>query len=188
LAWQLNARLDQLILSIFVPAADLGRYAVAVSIAEIPTFLANGPRQVILARVAKSHSFGGMPRFTQVIVVAGVVTGALAAYFSAPLLGAVFGPEFRSAAVPLGILLAATGFDLSTGLLNSCLIGVGRGRSATMNQLVGLSITVVVVPIVVLLGGGIAAAAAVRLVGCVCAYVLARSSSWRFTRSAAASP
>ena len=185
LAWQVNARLDQLVLSLFVSAADLGRYAVCVGIAEVPTFLANGPRQVMLARVAKTHSFHGVPRMTQGILVVGLVTGVLAAFFSAPLLAAVFGPDFRSASLVLGILLAATGFDVGAGLLNSCLIAVGRGKSATINQMVSLSITAVVVPSVVSLGGGIAAAAAVRLVGSTCAYLLALLSSRRFSRSEA---
>ena len=183
LAWQLNARLDQLVLAVFVSAGDLGRYAVCVGIAEVPSFLASGPRQVVLARVAKSHAVSGVARITPAILVTGVMSGALSAYFAAPLLAAVFGPEFRSTSLVLGILLAATGFDIAAGLLNSCLIAVGRGRSATMNQLVALSVTLLVLPIAILLGGGISSAAAVRLVGSACAYLLALSRLRRFSRS-----
>ena len=187
LAWQLNTRLDQLVLAMFVSAADLGRYAVCVGIAEVPSALASGARQVILARVATSHVFHGVMRIAHVFLVAGVVSGALSAYFAAPLLAAVFGHEFSSISLVLGILLAATGFDVAAGLVNIGLTAVGRGRSASMNQLIGLSITVIVLPIAVLHGGGITSAAAVRLVASACAYLLALSSVRRFNRSEVAS-
>jgi len=187
LAWQVNSRLDQLVLSVFVSAADLGRYAVCVGIAEVPTFLANGPRQVVLARVSKSHNFTGVRGITLAIVALGAISGALSASFAAPLLGAVFGPEFRSASLVLGLLLAATGFDLSAGLLTSCLVAVGRGRSASIAQLAGLSVTAIVLPIVLLLGGSISSAAAVRLAASACTYLLALSNIRRFSRSEGAS-
>jgi O-antigen/teichoic acid export membrane protein len=187
LAWQLNARLDQLVLAIFVSAADLGRYAVCVGIAEVPAFLAHGPRDVILARAAKSRALSGVPRITFAILVIGAMSGAVAAYFAAPLLAAVFGPEFRSTSLVLGILLVAAGFDIGGGVLTSCLIAVGRGRSATMCHVVALAVTLVVLPTAVLLGGGITSAAAVTLAANACAYLLALSSIRRFSRSEGAS-
>jgi O-antigen/teichoic acid export membrane protein len=175
LAWQLNLRLDQLVLAMFVSAADLGRYAVCVGIAEVPAVLAHGPRDVVLARAAKGHTFKGVPRITLAIIVTGVISGVLSAFFAAPLLAAVFGPTFRSGSLALGILLAATGFTIGAGLLARCLIAIGRGRSATMSQVVGLCVTVVILPVAVSFGGGITSAAAVSLASSTSAYLLALS-------------
>lgn len=183
LAWLLNRRLDQLVLAVAVSAADLGVYAVCVGVAEVPAMLAYGLQEVILARVAKSQSFNGVPRFTLAILVTGGVSGAVAAFFAAPLLAAVFGAEFRSGSLALSILLVAASFQISAMLLTRCLIAVGRGRSATMAYTGGLCVTVVLLPIVVSLGGGITGTAAVSLAASMCAYLLALASLRRFSRS-----
>jgi O-antigen/teichoic acid export membrane protein len=188
LAWSLNARLDQLVLAVAVPPADLGRYAVSVNIAEVPASAAQGPREVILARVAKSRTFPGVRAITLAILAIGVAVGGLAALFAGPLLAVVFGPEFRSASLVLGILLAATGFDTGAGVLTRCLIALGHGRSATMCYVLGLCVTVVVLPPALLLGGGILAAAAVSLTAAVCAYLVALASLRRLSQAEGASP
>ena len=183
LALPLNARLDQLLLAVFVPAADLGRYAISVGITDVPLFLAAGPRDVVLTRVAKSRSFARIPGITFAIVVTGVVSGALSAFFAAPLLAAVFGTEFRSASLVLGILLAASALDIGAGFLTRCLIGVGRGTSASMCYILGLCVTVIVLPTLLLLGGGTTSAAVTSLASSACTYLLALSSLRRFSRS-----
>jgi O-antigen/teichoic acid export membrane protein len=183
MAWLLHARLDQLVLAAVVSPGDLGRYAVCVGIAEAPSSLASGPRQVLLARAAKSHNLDEIPKIAQATLVTGVIGGAVSGYFADPLLAAVFGPEFRGTAYVLGVLLAATGFEIALGMLNSGLIAVGRVRSAAINQFAGLLLTVVVLPIAVSLGGGILSAAAVRLVASGSACLLARIDVWRFSRS-----
>ena len=83
----------------------------------------------------------------------------------------------------LGILLAATGFDIALGMLNTGLLAVGRVRSAAINQGVALLITAVVLPIAVSLGGGILWAAAVRLGASASACLLSRLEVRRFRRS-----
>jgi O-antigen/teichoic acid export membrane protein len=182
MAWLLNSRLDQLVLAAVISPADLGRYAVAVGIAEAPGFLAAGPREVLLARAAKSQRLDEIPKIAQTLLIICVISGAVSGYFAAPVLAAVFGREFRGISFVLGILLAATGFDIALGLLNTGLVAVGRLRSAAINQGVGLLITAVVLPIAVSLGGGIMWAAAIRLVASISACSLARLDVWRFTR------
>jgi O-antigen/teichoic acid export membrane protein len=188
MAWLLHARLDQLVLAAVVSPADLGRYAVCVGIAEAPSALASGPRQVLLARAAKSHSLDEIPKIAQSILAIGVLGGIVSGYFAAPVLGAVFGPEFRGASSVLGILLVATGFEIALGFLNSGLIAVGRVKSAAVNQFVGLLLTAIVLPVAVSLGGGILSAAAVRLIASALACLLARLDVWRFSRTHTSDP
>ncbi|WP_309241642.1 oligosaccharide flippase family protein [Mycobacterium sp. AZCC_0083] len=182
-AWPLYANLDQLVLAAMVSPADLGRYAVCVAIAQAPAALASGPRQVLLARAAKSQSLDEIPKIAQAILVIAVVSGTAFGYFAGPLLAAVFGPEFQGISFVLGILLAATGFEIGLGMLNTGLVAVGRVRSATVNQSIALLITAVVLPIAVSLGGGILAAAVVRLVAAASACLMSRLGVQRFSRS-----
>jgi O-antigen/teichoic acid export membrane protein len=182
-AWPLHVRFDQLVLAAAVSPADLGRYAVCVGIAEAPAALASGPRQVLLARAAKFHNLDEIPKVAQSILVIGVIGGTVSGFFAAPLLAAVFGPEFRGISFVFGILLAATGFEIALGMLNTGLIAVGHVRSAAINQFAGLLLLVVVLPIAVWLGGGIVSAAVIRLVASASACLLARVDVWRFSRS-----
>lgn len=183
MAWLLNARLDQLVLAAVISPTDLGRYAVCVGIAEAPGFLASGPRQILLARAAKTHSLREIPPIAMAITLVAAIGGVGTASLADPVLAAVFGPEFRGTAPVLGILLGAAGFDIAAGLLNSGLVAVGRGRSATFNQVAGLLITAVVLPIVIHLGGGILEAAAVKCTATAFACLLARADVWRYGRS-----
>jgi O-antigen/teichoic acid export membrane protein len=183
MAWLLHVYLDQLVLAAFVSPAQLGLYAVCVGIAQAPSALASGPRQVLLARAAKSHNLDEIPRIAQAIVVLGLMSGVVSGYFAGPLLAAVFGPEFRGISVVLGLLVAATGFDIAMGMLNTGLIAVGRLRSAAINQSIGLLLTVVVLPIAVASGGGILSAAIIRVIASTSACVSARIEVGRFSRS-----
>jgi O-antigen/teichoic acid export membrane protein len=183
MAWLLHVYLDQLVLAAFVSPADLGLYAVCVGIAQAPAALASGPRQVLLARAAKSQNLDEIPKVAQAILVIAVISGAVSAYFAGPLLAAVFGPEFGGTSLVLGVLLAATGFDIALGLFNTGLIAVGRLRSAAINQSVGLLVTVVILPIAVASGGGILSAAIIRLVSSASACLSARIDVLRFSRS-----
>jgi O-antigen/teichoic acid export membrane protein len=183
MAWLLYVYLDQLVLAAFVSPADLGRYAVCVGIAAAPAALANGPRQVLLARAARSQNLDEIPKIAQMILVIALIGSAVSGYFAGPLLTAVFGSEFGGISLVLGVLLAATGFEIALGLLNSGLVAVGRLRSATFSGFAGLLPTFVVLPIVVSSGGGILSAAVIRLVASIFACLLARVEVWRFSRS-----
>ena len=182
-AWPLYMYLDLLVLSAVVSPADLGRYAVCVGIAQAPSALASGPRQVLLARAAKSQSLDEIPKVALSFLTIAVIGGVVCGYFAGPLLAAVFGPEFRGTSVVLGILLAATGFDIALGMLNTGLLAVGRVRSAAINQGAALLITAVVLPIAVSLGGGILWAAVVRLGASASACLSSRLDVRRFSRS-----
>ncbi|WP_176562258.1 lipopolysaccharide biosynthesis protein [Mycolicibacterium palauense] len=188
MSWLLRARLDQLVLAGFVSPADLGRYAVGVGIAEAPVALANGPRQVLLARAAKSHNLDDIPKIAYSILTILSLVGLVAGFFSDPLLGAVFGPDFRGIGPILGVMLAATGFEIAVGLQNGGLIAVGYVRSAAINQFVVLLATGAILPIVLAMGGGILSAAVMRLAAAAIACSLAHISVQSFRRTQRSTP
>lgn len=126
----LNGQLDQLVLSQAVPAADLGRYAIAVSLTLLPLPFVSAignvafPRLASQARVtAASHRMQRMA----VLGSAGLAAAMLAplaagAYWVVPL---VFGAGYRGA-VPLLWILSPGAVFLACGQVTGDLL---RGRN-----------------------------------------------------------
>ena len=121
----LNAQLDQLVLSQTVPSADLGRYAVAVSLTLLPTPIVSAIGYVAFPHLAAQREITAATRRLQRIAVlssASLAVGMLlplaaASYWIVPL---VFGEAYRGA-VPLVWVRYAAGIRLSRN-------GTGRRR------------------------------------------------------------
>jgi O-antigen/teichoic acid export membrane protein len=126
----LNADLDQLILSQTVPAADLGRYAIAVSLTQLPIPVVSAIGNVAFPRLASQRGTTSATLRLQRKAILGsaglavamlVPLAALAPWF-VPL---VFGAAYRGVVPLLWILTPGTVF-LSCGQVVSDLL---RGRS-----------------------------------------------------------
>jgi O-antigen/teichoic acid export membrane protein len=126
----LNADLDQLILSQTVPAADLGRYAIAVTLTQLPIPVVSAIGNVAFPRLASQR--GTTPAVLRLqrrsligsagLAVAMLVPLAVLAPWLVPL---VFGAAYRGA-VPLIWLLTPGTVFLSCGQVVGDLL---RGRS-----------------------------------------------------------
>ena len=105
----LNVQLDQLVLSQTVPAADLGRYAIAVSISLLPVPLVSAIGNVAFPRLAAQREMTRVTRQLQRLSVLGgaclaaamLVPTAAMSYWMVPL---VFGAAYRGAVPLLWIL------------------------------------------------------------------------------------
>ncbi|MDQ1653065.1 MAG: hypothetical protein QOI35_2265 [Cryptosporangiaceae bacterium] len=158
-----NMHLDQLILSVAVPAADLGRYAVAVTLTTlaVPIISALGyvafpllasqmlsrTRAIEVQRLSALASFGAA-----VVVVVPIAAGATW------IVPAVFGEGFRPAVVLVWIL-APGGVFLACGQVCADLLrGDGKPGAVAQAQGIGAAVTVtmlgVLLPVL-----GVAAAA-----------------------------
>lgn len=173
MAWTLNSRLDQLVLATLVSPADLGRYAVCVTMAELPVVLASGLRQVVLVRAAEEGGAGRVARLTGLVLAGGAVAGCAALVLGDPAMTFLFGPAFGDTAVMLAALVMASAFIVSSGLMNTCLIATGNGRLTLLSQATGLLVTVALFSVLVPLGGGIVAAALITMCTHACVYVVA---------------
>ena len=129
----LNAYLDQLVLSVTVPSADLGRYSIAVSITLLPAPLVSSIGYVLMPRLAAENVFTAGSRQLQRNAV--LVSAGLAALILLPLALAapwlvpfVFGATYR-AAVPLVWILTPGGIFLCSGQVVANLL---RGRGCQM--------------------------------------------------------
>ena len=128
----LNARLDQLVLSQTVMPADLGKYAIAVSLTSIPIPLVAAIGNVAFPRLAAQHGVTDATRRMQrhaILASAGIAVVTLAplaliAYWLIPFL---FGPGYRGAVPMLWILTPGAVF-LACGQVVGDLSGAGTIR------------------------------------------------------------
>lgn len=126
----LNAQLDQLVLSQTVPPADLGRYAIAVSLSLLPIPLVAAIGNVAFPRLAAERSMTTETRRLQRAAVFGsaglasamLIPFAVVAYWLVPL---VFGAAYRGA-VPMLWILTPGAIFLACGQVVGDLL---RGRS-----------------------------------------------------------
>ena len=151
-------RLDQVLLTPLAGPKELGYYAVAVSVAEVPllgllavrdvVFSASTDREdpTIVARAARSTILLAVP-----LCLAGIV---LAPVLLPPIFGAGFGPSVRMAQ----ILFVATLPNGVAMVLSAGLLASGRPALASRAQLAAAAVTVVALFVLVPLLGAIGAA------------------------------
>ena len=150
----LNAQLDQLVLSQTVPAADLGRYAIAVSLTLLPMPLVSAIGYVAFPHLASQREVTAATLRLQRIAVLGsggiaaglLVPLAAVAYWLVPL---VFGAAYRGA-VPLLWMLTPGAVFLACGQVVGDLLR-GRSQPAAVAWAQGLAAIVTVVLLLVLL-------------------------------------
>jgi enterobacterial common antigen flippase len=161
----LNAYLDQLVLSVTVPSADLGLYSIAVSITLLPAPLVSAIGYVLMPRLAAENVFTAGSRQLQRNAV--LVSAGLAALILLPLALAapwlvpfVFGVTYR-AAVPLVWILTPGGIFLSCGQVVANLLR-GRGRQMVVARaegaafIVTLAMLAALIPVLGVTGAAIA--------------------------------
>jgi O-antigen/teichoic acid export membrane protein len=179
----LNADLDQLVLSQTVPPADLGRYAIAVSLTLLPVPLVSAIGNVAFPRLASEHRVTAATHQMQRLAVlggAGIATAMLVplaavAYWLVPL---VFGSGYRGA-VPLLWILAPGAVFLACGQVTGDLLR-GRNRPIVVAWAQGLAAIFTVVLLLALLPlVGVSGAAIASTVAYGVAFAVMCRSLWR---------
>lgn len=164
-----NAQLDQLILSQAVPAADLGRYAIAVTLSLLPLPLVSAIGYVAFPRLAAGGLRGEVGRKAQMRALAGAA--GLAAGLMVPIAGAapwlvplVFGSEYGQAVPLLWVLAPGTIFLASGQVLGDLLRGNNRPGSVAKAQSIAALFTVALLlallPVVGVYGAAVATSVA----------------------------
>jgi O-antigen/teichoic acid export membrane protein len=184
----LNGYLDQLVLSQTVPAADLGRYAIAVSLTSVPIPLVAAIGNVAFPRLAARRAVTAATRRMQVLATAGsaglaagmLVPLALVAYWLVPL---VFGRAY-AAAVPLLWILTPGAIFLACGQVTGDLLR-GRNHPTVVAWAQGLAAVCTVGLLIALLPVvGVAGAAIASTVSYGVALAVMLRSLWRLPRHA----
>jgi O-antigen/teichoic acid export membrane protein len=165
----LNAQLDQLVLSQTVASADLGRYAIAVSLTSLPMPLVAAIGNVAFPWLASQHAVTDATRTMQnqaVVASAGIAAAmlvplALVAYWLVPF---VFGPGYRGAVPLLWILTPGAIFlccgqvvgDLLRGRNHPAVVAWAQGLAAVFT----VALLVALLPVVGVYGAAIASTVA----------------------------
>lgn len=153
-----NWRLDQAILPAVAGPIQIGYYAVAVSLAEVPSMIIGATRQVVFTETSRDVDMRIAARATRIVILLSLVVDlllALGASFIVPLL---FGNSFAPAVTMTRILLIANipwtaELVLATGLLSA-----GRPGLRSVGQVVAAVMTVAGLAILVPRYGAIGAA------------------------------
>jgi O-antigen/teichoic acid export membrane protein len=176
----LNAQLDQLVLSQTVPAADLGRYAIAVSLTLLPMPLVSAIGNVAFPRLAAQRVITEATRRLQLLAVlgsAGLAAGmlvplAVVAYRLVPL---VFGAGYRGAVPLLWILTPGAVFLACGQVVGDLLRGTGHPGVVAWAQGMAAVFTVVLLIALLPVVGVSGAAIASTVAYCVALAVMLRS-------------
>jgi O-antigen/teichoic acid export membrane protein len=183
-----NAQLDQLVLSQTVAPADLGRYAIAVSLTSLPLPLVAAVGNVAFPRLAAQRVAADAARRMQQraifasagIAVAMLVPLALIAYWLVPFL---FGAGYREA-VPMVWILTPGAVFLACGQVAGDLLR-GRNHPAVVAWAQGLAAVFTVILLIALLPVmGVYGAAVASTIAYGIALVAMLRSLWHLPRHA----
>ena len=149
-----NAYLDQLVLSVTVPPADLGCYSIAVSVTLLPAPLVSAIGYVLLPKLAAEATVTPKTRQLQrtaVFASLAIATALLLplALVAPRLVPLVFGPAYRSA-VPLLWILTPGGIFLSCGQVTANLLR-GMKRQMVVARAEGIALIFTLVLLAALL-------------------------------------
>ncbi len=187
-ATHVNARLDVAMLPAYVVASSVGLYSVATNVSLIVYQLSNTLASLLVPAAAREPE-RGPPKILGSLYATILVAGALAlglGVLAGPLLGFVYGSEFRGAASALRLLLPGAVLFAGSSILTAGVYAAGRPFIASLAQGIGLLVTIVGL-LVFLPIGGITAAAIVStcsyatvFAGAVVAYKRVTGMPWRW--------
>ncbi|MFG2047875.1 lipopolysaccharide biosynthesis protein [Micromonospora sp. NPDC048935] len=168
-----SARLDQVIGLPLLGARELGFYAVAVSVAELPTVVATAARTVLMGG-AGGDDHESVLRVARVAVPVAVLGCAVLAASAGLLVPRFFGAAFAPATLPTVILCAATVVFTCVQIFSALLLVNDRAARSSVALVVG-SLTGVLLLVVLAPQGAVGAALASLIGYAVAAGIAARS-------------
>ncbi len=186
IAGHATLRLDQLLLSILAPSAELGLYAVAVSMAGAVGPLFTASATVVIPRVSRISDPAEAVRETWRTLGVGLAISlpvVLAAFMLFPtILHVLFGSAFQGALGAARVLLAASVFQGANAILGNSLRSLGRPGAPAMAETVGAAVTagllLLLLPSMRAMGAAVASLGAYATVtGIYCAALMAHKGS-----------
>ncbi len=141
-----NIRLDQLLLSLFAPAASLGLYVVAVSYAGVLVMIPVSAALVMLPEIVRQHQAGAaracLERWSRAVLWATCLGGAVIAPLGIVAVPALFGSAFESAVPIAAVLVPATVLLGMNHVLSTAFRGIGRPEIGSTSEVIGVVVTI----------------------------------------------
>lgn len=137
-----NNRLDQVLLPIMAPSHEVGFYAIAVTVAEVPIILGTLAARDALYQSSRGDSPLEILKSSRVYLIGsvglGILLSVLAPYYMAP----VFGADFDGAVRSVQVLAVGTIFACFAMAFTAIISGCGRPALSSLIPLCGLVLTV----------------------------------------------
>lgn len=170
---QLNQRLDQMLISIFLPARQLGLYVAATTLSSLPGTIGLTVAFVALPEVARlppgPERTQLATRLISMTLLASVVVAVPAALAAPLLIKLFFGASFAAAGEVTRILAVAVIWYSTTRAIEAVLRAVGRPLDAGIAEFIALGATVlslaVLIPLAGIVGAGLASLVAYAVAG-----------------------
>ncbi|MEO6488680.1 MAG: oligosaccharide flippase family protein [Ferruginibacter sp.] len=139
-----NNRVDQLILSYFLPATSLGIYSICGNIGQMLWILPGSIRQILFnknAEMEKEEDRKALTaRYHAFFMITGVVITVFSILLAKYIVRFLYGNEFLPAVFPLQIYLAGTGIYIGTMILTKYFAGAKQIIFTTYIQLFSAAI------------------------------------------------
>lgn len=181
----ITQRLDLLIIPAFLPAAQVGLYALATSLSWLIVNLSSALATVVMPAATRRGRSGRdlvLNSLQATFAVGGVLGGGLF-LFADIAIGLVYGPSFADSALPLRLLLPGAVLYAAASILLNGLYAENRPFTATLANLLGMAVTLGGL-LLFLRSGGILAASMVSTV----AYALVFAAAAALYRRATGLP
>lgn len=156
----LLTRLDQVLLTPLADVRQLGLYAVAVGLGELPVQMSAAGRDVLISADAATNSDARVGSASRVLILATLAVAGLMGASTPLLLRWVFGPEFESATTATWVLLSVAVLGSPGSIAGAALTARGRPgiRSVAIacGALINLLLLLALVPRIGALGAALA--------------------------------
>lgn len=146
----IGSQVNMLMLSGMQSAESAGIYQVTTRGGELVAFSLVVVNMAIQPTISRLYSLGEVKNLQRVLTIAARGTLALAAplaiilgIFAEPLLGTVFGPEFKRGALSLTILCIAQVIAAASGSVGQILYMTGHERDASIGVFVGFAVNII---------------------------------------------
>jgi O-antigen/teichoic acid export membrane protein len=187
LATTVMLRLDQLLIPVVSTQHQLGLYAVAVSISEVPSMMSAATKLHFQGQIASSRSARKLFPWLALAPLACLTGAALSLPLGGDLLALLFGSAYRAAAPILTLLLVAASGLVLLDLAGSACVCLGYARGQTLPALLAAAVTAMgLVPAISVWGAS--GAALVSAFSYISAACLALFLLVRFERGPASLP
>ena len=153
-----NWRLDQAILPALTGPIQIGYYAVAVSLAEVPSMIIGAVKQVVFTETSSAGNLRLAARATRIVILLSLVSDLVLAAVSHVVVPLLFGSDFEPAVRMAQILLVANIPWTAEVVLATGLLSAGRPGLRSIGQIVAAVLTITGLALLVPRYGGIGAA------------------------------
>ncbi|WP_370626858.1 lipopolysaccharide biosynthesis protein [Salinibacterium sp. ZJ450] len=160
-ATQANARLSQVLILPLSGAAQVGYFAVALSLMQVLSLMAYSLRVFLFRNAARDATGALVARATRLMLPSVILAVGVMELVAEPAIHLLFGPSFNEAIPILRFLLVAVVPMIAAGILGAGLSGAGKQGTFALGEWVAFGVGTLCLVLLAPAHGGVGAALAV---------------------------